>query len=69
MSCRVGAGIRGDDIACEKLAKGRGVMYNGIAVRIVADAPPDAPPYPRKNANPFQVRKQQQQLAVCEVDD
>lgn len=26
-------GIRGADIDCERLAKGRGAMYNGIAVR------------------------------------
>lgn len=30
------AGIRGADIDCQKLAKGRGVMYNGIAVRVTA---------------------------------
>lgn len=27
-------GIRGADIDCQKLAKGRGAMYNGIAVRV-----------------------------------
>ena len=27
-------GIRGADIDCQKLAKGRGAMYNGIAVGV-----------------------------------